>query len=689
MRRLCLLLATSVLVLPASAAAHGSGGEVAPAPVARAAAAPAVCPGDPITPTRVITGDFDAAQQGSYVMLPFDVPAGTTAVRVKYCHDQPETPTSAQLKHTLDLGIYEARDTPGELFDLEEFRGWGGSSHPDTTVSAEGFSSDEQYKSKPKGNVPGKTTRGFTPGPIKPGEWAVELGLAAIIGQSGGDLDGKVAYRVEIELSADRAFADEPYKPTPYQTAPARTGPGWYSGDLHVHAEHSALGDATMREVFDFAFKPAKDGGAGLDFLTLSDYVGGSQHDEIGRFQGGYPGKLVMRSAEIITYRGHTNNHASAAKTDYRTGPILERTPLGTFEVKRPARPPSEIFDAVHAGGGFTQINHPTIFPSEVPLFAALCRGCPWDYSDAETQWDKVDAYEVATGPPGNDGGSNPFTTTAVDEFDSQRRKGHDITAVAVSDSHNAGRTPGGVTQAPIGTGTTVVFADELSEKGVQRAVEKGHAFVKIFGSSGPDLRLDAKAPGGATAMMGDGLQEQRADFTARVIGGGPASNGGRPRQLLVMRDGSPVDTVPVTSDDFAHRFSASGRGDIRLQLMRQAAIEGLTNPITLGATASGGPPVSAAKPAPPGRARIRISVSPRRVRAGGRVRFSFRAFTTAGRKATPVSRATIRFAGRRLRTNVRGRAHVTMRVHKVGVRRVVATRRGLRAGHSSVRVTR
>jgi len=38
------------------------------------------------------------------------VPAGTTAVRVKYCYDQPETPTP-NVHHTLDLGIYEARDT--------------------------------------------------------------------------------------------------------------------------------------------------------------------------------------------------------------------------------------------------------------------------------------------------------------------------------------------------------------------------------------------------------------------------------------------------------------------------------------------------------------------------------------------------------------------------------------------------
>ena len=54
---------------------------------------------------------------------------------------------------------------------------------------------------------------------------------------------------------------------------------------MHVHAEHSALGDATMTETFDFAFKPLSEGGAGLDFVTLSDYVVPSAWGEIGRYQ--------------------------------------------------------------------------------------------------------------------------------------------------------------------------------------------------------------------------------------------------------------------------------------------------------------------------------------------------------------------------------------------------------------------
>ncbi len=73
-------------------------------PASARAAAPSSCPGAPIEADRVITGEFAGELQGSHVQLPFAVPAGTTAVRVKYCHDQLEASTE---RHTLDLGLYE------------------------------------------------------------------------------------------------------------------------------------------------------------------------------------------------------------------------------------------------------------------------------------------------------------------------------------------------------------------------------------------------------------------------------------------------------------------------------------------------------------------------------------------------------------------------------------------------------
>jgi hypothetical protein len=573
------------------------------------------------SPDHVITGEFDNQLERSYVLVPFDVPADVsgspvTAVRVKYCYDQPEAPTNSQLKNVLDLGLYEPRADETEPWGRPEFRGWGGSSHPDVTVSADGFEAQD-----------GATTRAFLPGQAPAGEWAVELGAAAIASELEGNLDGKVAWRVEIDVITAPAFADEPYETTPcaeggrcaYDETPASSEPGWYAGDFHVHGEHSARNDAPMREVFDYSFCPdpalgercdaeGAQPGAGLDFITLSDYVGGSSWGEIGRFQPDYPGKLVVRSAEVITYRGHANDHAVTEQADYRTGPLYVRAGDGSLSQVRGPRPASEIFDFVHAEGGFTQINHPTIFPALVPGFDFLCRGCPWEYSDAETDYSKVDAIEIATGPAGlkefTEPGPNPFTLTAIqfweDAIDSGGANTNKIAAVGSSDSHNAGRVNDPVTQAPIGQATTVVRADELSEDGVHEAVAAGHTYVKIWGNDGPDLRLSATSPGSPDppAIMGDTVKADAVSFSASVLNLDEA-RAARPGAytLHVVRDGEPFLSVPLppSGDRFDLDFPSVGPARYRLQVQRSAggagSIEAVSSPIYIEPAAGEPPP--------------------------------------------------------------------------------------------------
>jgi hypothetical protein len=538
----------------------------------------------------MITGEFDTSLERAYVMLPFDVPEGTTAVRVRYCHDQPEAPTNARIKHVLDLGLWQARSAPTTLWGEPEFRGWGGSSHPDVTVSRNGFSSEAEYVADPRRHRRGHTTRGFRPGPIPAGEWAVELGVAAVAAQSEGDMDGKVAWRVEIDVSSDPLWESDPYSPAPYDATPARPEAGWYAGDLHVHAEHSSLGDATMTETFGYAFRPLEQQGAGLDFVTLSDYVTDSAWGEIGRHQGDHPGKLIVRSSEIITYLGHANNHHSLRYVDHRTGPVYELDTTGALTLRRAARPASDLWDGIHAGGGFTQINHPRIFPSEVPGFDFICRGCPWDYDAQSTDYAKVDAIEIATGPAGlkedPQPGPNPFTPLAIQFWESAIDSGglnhNRIAAVGVSDSHNAGRTPDPVTQAPIGQATTVVYADELSEAGIQRGVQARHTYVKPFGNDGPDVRLEARVPGSSDppAIMGDAVRGSNVDFTARVMGAGPGAARPGAYTLFVLKDGLPLLSVPVTGDDFSFPFPSAGPGRYRLQVQRESAIEAVSSPI-------------------------------------------------------------------------------------------------------------
>jgi hypothetical protein len=84
---------------------------------------------------------------------------------------------------------------------------------------------------------------------------------------------------------------------------------------------------------------------------------------------------------------------------------------------------------------------------------------------------------------------------------------------------------------------------------------------------------------------------------------------------------------------------------------------------------------------------KLRLSVRPRRTAAGGRKRFTFKVTRRVGRLRRPIPGALIRFAGHRLRTNRRGRAAITLRFHRAGVRRAVATKRDFRRGRAAVRV--
>ena len=239
---------------------------------------------------------------------------------------------------------------------------------------------------------------------------------------------------------------------------------------------------------------------------------------------------------------------------DYREGPIYERQADGSVKQIRGTRDPREIFSEVHRFGGWTQVNHPTIFPPVSPAAAALCRGCFWEYSDAETDWSKVDAFEVATGPADIVGTQNPFTVTAIARYDELLGQGYKIAAVGSSDSHEAGKADGPL-DAPVGEARTVVYADDLSERGIRCGVLGRHTYAKVAGAGAADVRLDAQALGRLVVEAGDHRRHVRAkgaSFTARVIGG----NG---RQLQIVKDGATVATVPVTSDDFTYRFAGPG----------------------------------------------------------------------------------------------------------------------------------
>jgi hypothetical protein len=89
---------------------------------------------------------------------------------------------------------------------------------------------------------------------------------------------------------------------------------------------------------------------------------------------------------------------------------------------------------------------------------------------------------------------------------------------------------------------------------------------------------------------------------------------------------------------------------------------------------------------APPPRPRMRLAVRPSLTRAGQRTRFRFH-LTLGGRNAACASAATIRFAGRRVRTDRHGRASIVATFRRAGIYRARASKRGYLSASARIRV--
>jgi hypothetical protein len=114
-------------------------------------------------------------------------------------------------------------------------------------------------------------------------------------------------------------------------------------------------------------------------------------------------------------------------------------------------------------------------------------------------------------------------------------------------------------------------------------------------------------------------------------------------------------------------------------QTVARTAGGDVVNNCPLAGAAGAGGNGAAAKP------RLRLRVTPRRLRAGRRTRIRFRV-TSRGR---PVRGARVRFAGKTKRTGRRGRAVMVRRVFRPGRRRAVARKPGKRSASVRIRVLR
>jgi hypothetical protein len=343
---------------------------------------------------------------------------------------------------------------------------------------------------------------GYSAGAVEPGRWTVILGVPNI-------RPGVTAtYTVTIRLSGAPAW------PT------LREEPAWYAGDLHAHSGHSdgrtvGADGARLRVPPEHVFDAAKR--AGLDFVALTDHNTGSHWADVDRLQPLYPGLLLLHGREITTYRGHLNAFGESRFIDFRLGE---------------ERGMRQLASELAVAGAFLSVNHPERPDDE------SCMGCGWNDRDSGTMA-VIGGVEIVNGEAVEGGMAGwPFWAAMLN-------RGHRLTSIGGSDEH----TPDDTADGRLGTPTTVIYAQALSESSLLEGLRAGRAYVRTRGPDGPALEFWAEA-GGNRYTMGGVAPPGRITLRAMVR----HAPGGR---LEWIRNGRVLATERLTGEGAGHELDA------------------------------------------------------------------------------------------------------------------------------------
>jgi len=388
---------------------------------------------------------------------------------------------------TLEIEVRHQSLTPDNIIDFgvrdpARFRGWGGGNGEPAVVGVSAAS------------------RSYLTGPLPAGTWGVDLGKAKIVTHPG-------RYHVEVTLRTAPTLPPQPER-RPYQESPAlETGARWYAGDLHVHSRESGDAKPTIDEVATFAR------GRGLDFVELSEHNTVSQLDFLGDVQPRHPKLLLLPGVEFTTYNGHANGIGATGYVDHHFG--VEGASLDA------------AMAAFAAQGAVVSINHPVLD------LGNNCIGCAWKQALPKAQ---LSGVEIGTG--GWDKTGLLFTRQAIAWWDRLLAQGLHVTPLGGSDDHSGG-TGTGAFDSPIGSATTLVWADELSASAIIDGIRKGRTVVKLQGPGDPMAELTS-----GEARVGDTLHATKATLQAVVTGGTGA-------KVRWVSNGTAEEAVAVTADPF------------------------------------------------------------------------------------------------------------------------------------------
>lgn len=378
------------------------------------------------------------------------------------------------------------------LFDPQGFRGYGGGNTEPAVVGLMAAS------------------RSYLTGPLPAGTWRVLAGKAKIV-------QTPARYHIEVVLRDAPTLAPQTER-RPYRAATSlATGRRWYAGDLHVHSRESGDARPPLDEIATFARS------RGLDFVALSDHNTTSQLDFIVDAQARHPNLLLIPSVEFTTYAGHANGFGATRWVDHRIG--FEGATL------------ADAARAFAAQGAVLSINHPAF------NLGTLCIGCGWEHEVPP----EVSAVEIAT--VGYQQFGSIFGPQAVAFWDQLSSQGRHLAAVGGSDDHKAGQNLS-ATQSPIGSPTTLVYADALDAASILAAIRAGRTVVKLQDPTDPMVDLTAGA-----ARIGDTVRARKVTLAARVTGG-------QGTQLRLVKNGAMVSSVDVKADPFTFRMTVTPPAD-------------------------------------------------------------------------------------------------------------------------------
>lgn len=210
------------------------------------------------------------AARSRYVLVPFDVPAGTARLEVAYAFGSGAT---------VDLGLVDPRGADFPAFP--GFRGWSGGARRFAVLTE------------------AAATPGYLPGPIPAGAWQVLLGLYELPPE-GTD--------VKLTITCAGEPGEPPHHPPSPPSPPRDGGRNWYAGDLHSHSHHSDA-SGSLEDLVRFARRGR------LDFLAVSD------HNTVSHlpYLAACPDDLLLLPGmELTTYAGHLNVWGLDQMADFR-----------------------------------------------------------------------------------------------------------------------------------------------------------------------------------------------------------------------------------------------------------------------------------------------------------------------------------------------------------------------------------